>query len=93
MKNILGTIWKEVLAIDTLSYKLGAKEVETQKVFLGIVAKKSDGTETWKAYFCVLRKATEEDLDTLMICKHGTSLNEIEARAFFPELKNRKYRH
>jgi len=90
MKKFLGAIWKEV----PLIYSDGS----AVRVLFGIVAKQSDGDESWKAYCGAVdlsnpEKAFEkESNDIAIIMKHGEKLSEDEARKWFPEIKL-KYRN
>lgn len=84
MKYFLGAIWKESIPVIV-------DKDNTLQGQLGIVAKKSDGDESWKAYCGVtLNHQTKlEDIDTIV--KRGVPLNEDEARKWFPDIEL-KYR-
>lgn len=86
MENFLAAIWKQLPLINN-----GI----TEQLVLGIVAKKSDNDESWRAYCGIVNvnaestdmKQEQRDIETII--KHGTKLSEEEAMAWFPliELK------
>lgn len=83
IKLFLGALWRQVpVRLD--------KDV-TVHGQLGMVAKKSDGSETWKAHIGVTMnpKTEQEDIDAIVL--HGSPLPEEEALRWFPDIKL-KYR-
>lgn len=83
MENFLEAIWKPVPVIsEGGQITIGS--------LLGIVAKKSDGHESWKAYCGVVSSTgtniNKEQYDIENIMKHGALLTEHEARAWFPNI-------
>lgn len=79
MKNFLGSAWKQVpVKIDDNISIPGQ---------LGIVAKKSDGDESWKAYMGVTLKQQTEIEDVITIIESGVPLPEEDARLWFPDIK------
>lgn len=86
MKNFIAAIWKTIPVISSE----GKMQIDSM---LGIVAKKSDGDESWKAYIGIVgmdrfnADLTKERKDIEKIMKHGAELTEIEARKWFPDIK------
>jgi hypothetical protein len=93
MNLLLDSMWMEVPIVQ-FTKPLAALNIKAQ---FGIIAKKSDGDESWKAYTgVVMHQLDEVDLgrerkDIEAICKTGKALSEEQARAFFPNIKL-KYR-
>ena len=85
MKNFLGGIWKQAPVIQEDGEVISS-------LLIGIVAKKSDGDESWKAYVGLVggdnsRVAIEtEKKDIQTIFDHGDPLTEEEARNWFPHI-------
>lgn len=84
MKLFLGAIWKE-------SVPVMADEHNTLTGQIGVVAKKSDGDESWKAYIGVTLNPQTEQKDIDTIIERGIPLTEDEARKWFPDIEL-KYR-
>ena len=91
MKNFLGAIWKAVPLIS-------CEGVVIFQGLFGIVAKKSNRDESWKAYCAFVSPddinvgIDKEKKDIEAIMKHGTLLTEDEAKLWFQHIKL-KYRH
>lgn len=78
-KLFLGALWRQVpVRID------GTTTIPGQ---LGIVAKKSDNSESWKAYIGVTMNPRTENEDIDIIIQNGSPLTEEEAIKWFPDIK------
>lgn len=91
MKNFLAALWKTIPSIS-------AEGKIIMQLQLGIIAKKSDGDESWCAYMGSVdvekfsTDLSKERKDIEKIMKHGAKLLEAEARAWFPDIEL-KYRN
>lgn len=87
MENLLDCKWFQVPALNENGDLIGQRN-------LGIVAKKSYGHESWKAYMGVCSNEPadgdfigKEKKDIEAILKNGAQLEEREAKLWFPSIE------